>query len=186
MRHLLLLLSSLLLSLCASAREPQHGYRGFADLSLTPYIDISLYGNPSDSYCYVGMTTSHGYQFNPHLFVGGGFAFEVDTKHSQLIVPVFAHVRGDFRIRRFTPFAEARLGANLADGPGIFFAPSVGYRFDWGRRIAINLGLGINLFGTREKYYDHIPEPGGGIVPVFARHYNATHVLPAIRLGVDF
>ena len=122
MRHLLLLLSSLLLSLCASAREPQRGYRGFADLSLTPYIDISLYGDPSDSYCYVGMTTSHGYQFNPHLFVGGGFAFEVDTKHSQLIMPVFAHVRGDFRIRRFTPFAEARLGANLADGPGIFFS----------------------------------------------------------------
>lgn len=191
-------LISILLAYCAivaTARQPERGYRGFADVSTTLNldVDISIYGGsgPSDSYIWLGGSTTHGYQFNPYLFVGGGIGYETviapRNERPKRILPVFADVRTDLKFNRFTPFADVKLGVNFTRGAGVYFSPTIGYRFNWGRRTAINFGMGITLFGIQMNYYDPIMAPGGGIIgSVVTGHYHGTFVKPTFRLGIEF
>ena len=52
--------------------------------------------------------------------------------------------------------------------------------------MALNLGLGMSLYGTRMIGYEHIMNPGGGITIGDSYRYNGTHVKPTIRLGFEF
>ena len=70
------ILSVVLIALCStsiSALQPLKGYRGFVDsdnfLGINPGF---LTGDGGPSTIYTGFTTSHGHQFNPWLYVGGG------------------------------------------------------------------------------------------------------------------
>lgn len=178
------------------ARQPERGYRGFVDWSNDCVIDPGfLIGEGGDSEIFMGGTTSHGYQFNKWLYVGlgAGVQYNLDWKEyenernqDKFIIPVFVEARTDHKWGRFTPFFSVRLGANCSDGGGVYFSPTVGYRFDWGRRVALNLGLGMSLYGTRMIGYEHIMNPGGGITIGDSYRYNGTHVKPTIRLGFEF
>lgn len=148
----------------------------------------------ADSRLHTGFTTSHGYQFNSWLYVGGGAGCEYNLSwkdytnngDTRLIIPLFAEARLDGKWGRFTPFFSTRIGANLADHGGIYFSPTVGYRFNWGRRSAINLGIGMTLYGYRASSYEHIMHPEGGITLGPIVHYQAHLVRMAFRLGFEF
>lgn len=179
------------------ARQPERGYRGFVDWS--NYLDLDLGfmgGNPGSSRVFTGFTTSHGYQFNGWVYVGAGAGMHVNLDWKEyksdgeprFIVPVFAESRLDARWGRFTPYMSVQLGVNLADHGGIYFSPMFGYRFNWGRRTAINFGLGLTLFGRRMLYYSHIPSPDfpDSYIPVESGHYQGHFVKFTARLGIDF
>lgn len=177
----------------AAARQPEKGYRGFVDGSVTLNTEISFFGDggPSNSYLWLGGSTTHGYQFNPYLFVGGGVGYETvvaprDNRPSR-IFPVFADVRTDLKFNRFTPFADVKLGVNFTRGAGLYFSPTVGYRFNWGRRTAINFGIGMTMFGRRMELKEHIFAPEGGIIgSEVVGHYHGVEVHPTFRLGIEF
>lgn len=183
-------------TISAMALQPQRGYRAFVDWS--NYLDLNLGflgGDPGSSRVFTGFTTSHGYQFNDWLYVGGGAGMEYNLSwkkygnndgESRFIVPVFAEARLDARWNRFTPYFSAQLGANLSDHGGIYFSPMVGYRFNWGRKSAINFGLGATIFGRRYSYHEHINSPDGGIVEGPEVHYQGTLVKFTARLGFEF
>ena len=60
-------------SLTSPARQPEKGYRGFVDWDNMLSIDFGfIFGYGGDSRIISGFTTSHGYQFNNWLYVGGG------------------------------------------------------------------------------------------------------------------
>ena len=75
-----LLVISIILSNAAPYRQPSRGYRGFVDVGVTgsfnKLADIDsrfqweVYDYSRDTYFYI--STTHGYQFNNHLFVGAG------------------------------------------------------------------------------------------------------------------
>ena len=132
-----------------------------------------LVGGGGDSYVSTGFTTSHGYQFNSWLYVGGGtgFVYNLNWKplwqthkndKSRYVIPLFAEVRLDAKWNRFTPYFSAQIGANVAERGGFYFSPMIGYRFNWGRRSAINIGLGATLYGNTYSYLDHTYIPGVG------------------------
>lgn len=180
----------------AYARQPEKGYRGFVESS--NYLDINLgflAGDGGSSRVFTGLNTSHGYQFNSWLFVGGGIGFEynLDWKSGynndgepHLVIPLFAEGRLDAKWGRFTPFFSARLGANLADHGGIYFSPTVGYRFNWGRKTAINFGLGVSVIGMRNSYHEHIMLPEGGITLGDLVYYQGHEAKFTVRLGIEF
>lgn len=182
----------------AFARQPERGYRGFIDWS--NYLDLNLGfigGDPGSSRIFTGFTTSHGYQLNSWLYVGGGAGFQINLDWKKyhnndgepcFIVPVFAESRLDARWGRFTPYLSVRLGANLSDHGGIYFSPMVGYRFNWGRKTAVNFGLGITLFGRRMPTYSHIPSPDypDSYIPVESGHYQGHFVKFTASLSLDF
>lgn len=196
MKRLFLILTIALSAVGAWGVQPERGYRGFIDWSNFLDIDFSfLNGHGGSTTIYTGFTTSHGYQFNPWLYVGGGAGFEYNTNwkndrnndgESRFIVPVFAEARLDGKWGRFTPFFSAQLGANVADHGGIYFSPTIGYRFNWGCKSAINLGLGATVFGHRYTSPEHIVLPEGGIIEGPDQHYHGTAVKFTARLGFEF
>lgn len=195
---IILLFATILTSVNASALQPQKGYRGFFDANMTVVPNIGfIAGNPGDSEVFLGFTTSHGYQFNRWLYVGGGVGLEHnlnwhDNHHNhatdtRMLIPIFAEARADAKWGRFTPFLSLRLGANAADHGGIYFSPTVGYRFNWGRRSAINLALGMTLFGRRITYPEYIFAPDGGLVPTGNSYsYTGHFAKVAVRIGFEF
>lgn len=62
MKTKLLILLLTLCSFAAQAREPQQGYRGFADFDLYYFNQKTPWYSKSD-YLYLSLSTSHGYQF---------------------------------------------------------------------------------------------------------------------------
>lgn len=174
----------------AQAREPQRGYRGFAEWE----TNISEFMFDSEEFfiwLHEGVSTSHGYQFNPHLFVGGGVLFESGVLRAwDWLVPVFAHVRTDQKWGSFTPFGDLRIGYNFVDARGIYFSPTIGYHFDWGRRVGLNLGVGMTLRQfERERYQMTLtPDENGGLhlntVSQGKRH--ETRAMLTVRVGIDF
>lgn len=181
----------LLCSLFAVARQPEKGYRGFVDCSTTFNLDISIYGGPTDSYVWMGGSTTHGYQFTPHLFVGGGIGYEAvlspNDRRPKRIFPVFGDVRTDLKFGKFTPFADMKLGVNFTHGAGLYFSPTIGYRFNWGRKTAINFAIGATFFGQQMPEYKAIMAPDGGIIDhEVIGHYHGTEIRPTLRLGFEF
>ena len=177
--------------LTSPAMQPKKGYRGFVDGGMTYHIEITLYEQATDSYALLGGSTTHGYQLNNWLFLGGGIGYERllnnNWRRPKRILPVYGDARGDFKWGRFTPFAELRLGANFTHRAGLYMLPSVGYRFNWGRKWAINFGFGVTFFGIQHHTYEEIWQPEGwyeqGDV---TGHNHWLHIYPSLRLGFEF
>lgn len=170
-------------------KMPQRGYRGFVDLEFSTgkeHNNVDM--GEDEAYHFFGLATSHGYQFNRHLFLGAGAMFSALSSRINVLMPVFAHFRYDTAFSRFTPFGDIRLGYNVIDGDkgtGVYFSPSVGYRFNWGRRLNLNLGLGMTVLGTSYKDYDYIEGgPSKGSYNVIKEH--GTDIFFTVRLGIDF
>lgn len=104
----------------------------------------------------------------------------------RFVIPLYAEGRLDAKWGRLTPFLSMRLGANLADYSGVYFSPTIGYRFNWGRKTAINLGFGATVIGRRYTYHEHIMLPEGGIILGDLAHYQGHAVKFTARLGLDF
>lgn len=185
LKHLTLY-AILLSSFCLRASQPRTGYRGFIEWSNDYRTERFFNYENRESTYYTGISTSHGYQINPMFFVGAGLSVERCTKFDNWIVPVFAEGRADFKFGKFTPFADIRLGAQLADGCGVYFSPSIGYRIGLGRKAGVNLGLGMSLKGYKCEVYDITIIPGES----FEMTYTGTEhrVCPyfSFRVGIDF
>lgn len=165
-------------ALSAGNREPQRGYRGFTDLEWSSYTYDFAGRRVSAG---IGVTTAHGYQFNPHFFAGAGFSLVGNN-----ILPVYVDARTDWKFGFFTPFADLKLGYNLLDGGGIYFSPTVGHRFNWGRKLGINLGFGLTIKGFKADLYNIITDGNGytTFVKVGDQRFSRTYF--TARIGIDF
>lgn len=192
----ILLLLACTLNLKGAGRDLQRGYRGFVDSENFFMPDLGfLAGGGGDSDFWTGLSTVHGYQFNPHLFVGGGmslvwvlndYEYRWDNKPKLAYLPLFADVRTDLRFGRFTPFFDLRIGCNLLRHGTLSGALTVGYRIGWGRRVGMNIALGVNLRGHRyENWNSGIDEDGYWSYPD-GTYYTGYDAMPVIRIGIEF
>lgn len=107
------------------------------------------------------VNTSHGYQFNPYLFVGGGVGVHYYFDASDALIPVFADFRANVLPGKIAPYADFKIGYSLGVsdglyGAGLFLAPSVGVRFGLGDNThAIRAGLGFSLQQFSLTYSDY-------------------------------
>ncbi len=189
MKKLLIPTLATLLAVNAYALEPQRGYRGFVewDNNLAS-VNYDVVGRQTEYF--TGFSTSHGFQFNNNLFVGGGLAIERNVDVDQWMLPLFAQIRTDQNWNGFTPFGDLRIGYNATDGGGIYFSPTVGYRFNWGGKFGLNIGAGLTLRGySEEKYWlDFYDTPTDGSYAEL-RYLGTSHKVQAmfsIRLGIEF
>lgn len=192
-RTIFLLLVIIAFAHVSEARQPKRGYRGFLEWSNSVRSDnfgvIDIHGNISmerQGSFYTGFSTSHGYQINPMFFIGAGLGMERCGKLDNWVAPIFIQGRVDLKFDKFTPFGDLRLGANVAEGAGIYISPTIGYRFNWGRKMGINLGAGLTLAGYRADHYEGtIAGPDS-----YEIQYVGTkrHIRPyfSFRLGIDF
>lgn len=188
MQKSILTLSLILLTaVSAFAGPPQRGYRGFAewDNGITSYPQVD---DSRKTVWFTGVSTSHGYQLNPNLFVGAGLMVEKSTQFGFWTLPVFTQVRTDQKWGKFTPFGDLRIGYNCCDGGGIYFSPTVGYRFNWGRRMNLNLGIGLTLRGSSIKQYniEYDPDDNEMAYISYIGKKHQTKAMFTIRVGIDF
>lgn len=191
-RTIITLLSLLAVFVTLSARQPQRGYRGFLDWSNSLHVehytaDQSIWNRDgSITEFYTGFSTSHGYQFNPNFFLGAGLDYEHCNKISSDILALYLQGRTDITFGRFTPFGDIRLGYNCVVNGGVYFSPTVGYRFSWSRKLGLNLGVGLTLVGYGYDQYEIVEDPSG---------YKELHKTGTIhrsigffsfRIGIDF
>ena len=175
------------IALCGSARQPGRGYRGFIDWnnSITTY-EVWYPGN-SMTYYYTGVATSHGYQFNPYLFIGAGLSIDYCHRDGSIEVPLFLQARGDLKFGRFTPFLDLRGGYTLTDGGGWNLSPTIGYRFNWGRKVGINVGVGLLLKGyTIEAYSVEFDQITSNWNLIHEGQAHRVKAMFAFRVGLDF
>lgn len=184
----------LLTAVSAFARQPERGYRGFADWTNRIYHQTGQYWNTTS---YVpGISTSHGFQFNNWLFAGAGLDYSLkdigfsDSHHYDIdsyILSIFADLRTDLQFGKFTPFADIRLGWNAISYGTVYFSPSIGYRFNWGRKVGINIGVGYTLDSYRcEKFIWGTTTDGLQMTFTTGEFYNFNQSSFTFRLGIDF
>ena len=187
MKRILLLFAIAAVSLGAFALQPQRGYRGFVDWdnSIKRVEDFS--GAYYTEY-FTGVSTSHGYQFNPNFFLGAGISAQIYNKYyTEWILPAFIHIRTDQKFGVFTPFGDMRIGYSLTDGGGIYFSPMVGYRFNWGRKLGINVGLGLTVKQITYDIHDYGYDENGLLIFIDTGkkgHHAFTYF--ALKVGIDF
>lgn len=144
----------------------QRGYKGFADFGGGFGVNYWAGG-------FVGLATSHGYQFNPYIFLGAGVGFNYDFGNKSIFIPVFADFRYNVLNSNITPIFGTKIGYSVYDGQGVFFNPSIGCRFGLSKSFALNLTFNYGL--QTEKWWDYYG-------------YSETILLHTIgfKLGIEF
>ncbi len=171
------LLSAVLIfsTLQLSSKEPVKGYRAFVDLNGEAVFEKKHSQDYDIVYSISGFTTTHGYQFNKHFFIGGGIGAELVTYNYEFSTisidfPIYATGRADWKIGKVPLFADLRVGTffNKVDNDRMFIHPSIGYRCTWGRKISLNIGAGASFH-------------------MFGRHTGSIwKVMPAVKFGIEF
>lgn len=187
MKRILSLFAIAAISLSAFALQPQRGYRGFIDWdnNLDRYQWVG--SNEKFIEMYTGVSTSHGYQFNPNFYLGAGVAVQYNKKFKEWILPVFMQVRTDQKFGKFTPFGDIRIGYSLTDGGGIYFSPMIGYRFNWGRKMGINVGVGLTLIGVKYTSGDLVYDEINGYFTITnTKTVREIDTNFSFKIGIDF
>lgn len=187
MRHLFVLIMFFIAVSGAIARQPVSGYRGFIewDNSITSYDEY--YPGNRVTYYYTGVSTSHGYQINSHVFVGAGLAVHYCPHDDTVEIPLFLHVRTDQKYGSFTPFADLRGGYTLTDGAGWNLSPTVGYRINWGRKTGLDIGVGLTVKGrTIECFTADYDQVSGMWNLGYMGRKQSVKAMFTFRVGFDF
>ncbi|MDE6557183.1 MAG: hypothetical protein K2K55_09525 [Duncaniella sp.] len=146
------------------------GYRGFVDANADLSFGRDGWGDRRTS-VYYGLSTSHGYQINPHFFVGAGVMYEryrLSEYNDGCEFPVFLHTRTEWTFGRFPLYGDVRIGGVILGHYRLYFSPTVGYRLNLGRKCNLNFGIGMNFRGY--AWYDE----------------KTLHPQLALRVGIDF
>ena len=119
------------------------GYRGFVDIGYTAGIEDVTHRMDRAEF-----VTSHGYQFNPHLFFGAGagihYYFDNPGHRTEtLMIPCFADFRWTILNPKASPLLGVKAGYSLGtndnfDG-GFYLAPSLGAKFMISKKNEINI-----------------------------------------------
>ena len=202
---IVLLLSVIMFSGAASAVD----YRGFADFNcgILAQDEYHPYEDSSRLFChmYGSLSTTHGVQFNRHIFVGAGVGvnmtgFRTDGNPG---VNVFGDVRYDLNIaNKWSPFFNLKIGYGVRTGRGeceveyedtgysdsdhvaikpFFINPSIGVRLRLSSKCGLNFGLGYIPMSLGKV----VDEDGNNI----DRNYTVKDKLKGaltLNVGVDF
>ena len=132
------------------------GYKGFVNLTVGG--GLGDYGDNN-----IGLSTSHGYQFNPYIYLGAGVGLSYYFDYETTFVPIFLDFKANLKEGKITPFAGVKLGYSMFDGTGFYFNPTVGIKF--AKSFNVSLGYTVQMTemyhygyngGYSNSYYDNV------------------------------
>ncbi len=101
------------------------------------------------------LSTSHGFQFNNHFYIGGGVALDRYNDAECTAVPIFADFRANFLNKKLTPFSNIRLGYTAGDITGVYVSLAAGLRITLKAKMALNLKVEFASQGHDELIIAH-------------------------------
>lgn len=126
----------------------ERGYHGVVEIG--PSFVLS---GPGDGFGF-DLSTSHGYDFNPHLFVGGGMGITYiqDAYYiydwlgylDEVMINIYAEIRGYLLRSAVSPYLGLKLGPSFYTVEGRvdpYVDASAGVRWKFYRDYAVNLAL---------------------------------------------
>lgn len=142
------------------------------------YIDGRIAPDINNSETFFGFSTTQGYRFNQHIFLGGGIGLDFASYDSntriifgntykeiqnefQVIIPIYVAFKANFTKTRVSPFFLFKSGYvfgnndfNRVQTSGVFFEPSVGLDFNLGaqRKYAVLLDFGLNICENKNLF----------------------------------
>ncbi len=126
---------------------PVPGYKGFFEAGYT--VGIGDYGADRIAIA----STTHGYQINPHIFVGGGVAVNYFSDDELWNLPIFANVRYTILDNKISPFVDGKVGYAALDANGFYLNSSVGCRFGLSDYFALTASMGYEVLIA--EYYNY-------------------------------
>ena len=144
---------------------PNSGYKGFIELGFSFGTNTRIkVNNRNTSHSEstggvhrVEFSTSHGFFFNPYVFLGIGVGLHFYTGYNDddgnyqsfdevdMAIPIFAHFRTHFIDKKVSPFIDVKFGHSVHEITGAYFSPSVGCRFAKGSRSVFWFSAGYSL-----------------------------------------
>ncbi len=116
--------------------------------------NISI-GGTYDTGSAIEISTSHGYQFSPYLFLGIGMEINGCTYLEELFFPIFVDSKVNFINKKTTPFFQIRAGYSVLGAAGAYFNPNIGVSFGVGKRSSLELSIGYTYQGLDSDYEDY-------------------------------
>ncbi|MDO4758056.1 MAG: hypothetical protein Q4A18_02185 [Rikenellaceae bacterium] len=123
------------------------GYRGFVDAGYSVGV------GDGDGADFAAVTTSHGYQFNRYIFLGGGVGAHYYYDAELVSFPIFVNFRTDFVDAKASPFVDVKGGYSVGDVEGPFAGLSAGVRVSLKNSKALNISIGYAEQGVESYYY---------------------------------
>ncbi len=128
-------------------------YRGFVDLGYT--VGVGAVSN-SDR---IELTTTHGVQILPELFVGAGAGISYyHFNDGAIALPFFVDVRSDILRSNITPYVDLKIGYAFGNLNGLYVTPSVGCKvncMDFSLGYVVQRYVGFNVGGLSLKVGVH-------------------------------
>lgn len=123
-------------------------YRGFVDAGYDVGIGDYDFGR-------FVINTTHGYQFNPYIFLGAGTGLHfmskyetknmdipLDIRESKVDIPVYANAHVNFTKGKIAPFVDGKAGTFVTNNGGMFWNISAGCRIATNEKQAVNIAIG--------------------------------------------
>lgn len=155
MKKVLFVLTLICTALCASAHD--RGYRGEVGVDYTV-------GDGDAQVDRLGFSTTHGYQFNPYFFLGGGMAVRIMGesdgytdlyREAKTSIPVYADLRCNFTKSKVSPFVDLKLGYFLTNNDELYSNISAGLLIKTAKNqgISLSVGLATEALAMEKLYY---------------------------------
>lgn len=149
------------------------GYMGFVEeASITDFDDF-----------FGAVHTTHGFQINSHIFVGGGAGFIFPYSGDAFAVPVYGAFRYTLLNKKVTPYFEAKCGYCFADIEGFYASPSVGVDIAFTQKFGLYIGLAYELYSSAKNV------PYVSLYDRYGYHYetkNESLNTMALHVGIHF
>lgn len=147
------LMLALLMGIAVSAQAVKPGYHGNVEAGY-------LFGmGDFDGSSMYEISTTHGWNFNSHLFAGIGVTAQVYTwedgygDETKFNLPVFAQAKYVILNGKISPFVDARVGYSVAgEFTGFYVQPAIGCRFGLGERFGLNVAIGYTYMKTGYQF----------------------------------
>ncbi|MDH6355987.1 hypothetical protein M2132_002338 [Dysgonomonas sp. PH5-45] len=149
MKRIFFLLITLFVITQSYSQNRNKGYRGFADLGA--HFNIGDTDAKGTSY---NVSTSHGYQFNPHIFLGGGAGFDYYSDAEEVFIPLFANIRLNLLDSKVSPYFDLKAGYSVGQSCGIYANPSLGVGIFISPKYVLNLSVSC-VAQESERSVDH-------------------------------
>ncbi len=150
MKKIFLLLTVVTFVMNSNAQSRSKGYKGFVDAGYSIGVGDYDFGR-------FEINTSHGYQFNPYIFLGAGAGLHfmssyetsdmdipLDVRDSEVDIPIFANFRCNFIKKKVSPFVDVRGGTYVTNHGGLYVNASVGCSVTLNEKQAVYLAVGYS------------------------------------------
>lgn len=155
------------------------GYQGFLEYGNSWTVFDKAMPNT------LGLSTTHGFYFNGHVFAGIGIGFDACSDFA--LFPIYANVRYLFSNKSVvSPFLSMRLGSYISEKTGAYGDFAFGVRFASKRDFAISIMMAATYYDkmhykTWEDFQDEYGHWQG--------HYVEKDLNPSsisLRIGIEW